>query len=327
MAQEATARILSSSQGGAKTTATTGASATDATTASSLEAQELAQSKRTCRGLALELGPSSALREALAAKLELLADGLPIGLQLNHCNFTAGANGRLMLVEGQQHRPSLLPPSPLGATGGASNMKACLRMAEFCCADLAARGEQLLALLWALYAHEAPRRAKLARMQADAMVSLKPSEAASADVPSPVASWSNSSLDEDDDDLESSGASSLLRGPSAYDKVFLEVLLLAQSGPHPRSQQQLQAPPRRSFRPLQMVLLEAPALPDGACTAVARRCVLDPYGNRSNAVAASPQAVKTGLNVLKVGVLLCCWTNRGGSNMLLCFTCAFDLFD
>jgi len=326
MAQEATVRILSSSQGGAKTTAatTTGsANGSDAAAPSSVEAQEFAQSKRTCRGLALELGPSSALREALAAKLELLADGLPVGLQLNHRNFTAGANGRLMLVEGQQQLPSLLPSSLLGATGGVSNLKACLRMVEFCCADLAARGEQLLALLWALYAHEAPHRAKLARMQADAIESLKSSDAASARAPTPVASWSNGHLDEDDDDdeFDSSGASSLLRGPSAYDKVFLEVLLIAQSGPHPRSQQhqqqqQQQAPPRRSFRPLHKVLLEAPALPDGACAAVARRCVLNPYGSRSNAVAASPQALKTGLNVLKVGVRLSSLKNRGGNTML-----------
>jgi hypothetical protein len=308
MAQEATARILSSSQGGAGS-ASTGASGAVAAS-SPIEAQEVAQSKRARRGLALELGPSSALREALAAKLELLADGLPVGLQLSNRNFTTGANGHLLMVEGQQLQPSTLGALAGGAVG---NLKACLRMVEFCCADLATRGEQLLALLWALYAHEAPRRAKLAKVQADALVTLNAGQnnnqavgrggltavTAAAAAPSPVSSWNDANTE--DDGLES-GASSLLQGPSAYDKVFLEVLLLAQSGPRPRAQQeqQQQAPPRRTFRPLKMILLEAPALPDGLCAAVARRGVLDPYGSRSNVVAASPQAVKTGLNVLKV---------------------------
>jgi len=306
MAQEAAARILAPSRGGAGSESTGASGAVAAS--SPIEAQEVAQSKRARRGLALELGPSSALREALAAKLELLADGLPVGLQLSNRNFTASANGHLVMVEGQQQQPSMLGATVGGAVG---NLKACLRMVEFCCADLAARGEQLLALLWALYAHEAPRRAKLAKVQAGALVTLNAGQnnnqavgrggltavTAAAAAPTPVSSWNDANAE--DEGLES-GASSLLQGPSAYDKVFLEVLLLAQTGPHPRAQQQQQAPPRRTFRPLKMILLEAPALPDGLCAAVARRCVLDPYGSRSNVAAASPQAVKTGLNVLKV---------------------------
>jgi hypothetical protein len=258
--------------------------------------------QRARRGLALELGRQSALREALAAKLELLADGLPVSLRLSSAaTLRAG-------------------PAGAGSQAPTGDSAACLRLAAFCCADLAARGEQLLALLWALYAHEAPRRAQHARAQAAALASLAAAAAAAPGTDATAgpglaaagpggASAGRASAAAASEAAALWGSSSSVRGgsavpshgPSAYDKVFLEAVLLAQCGPLPGAHSGKAAqPPRRPFRPLQTLLLEAPALPDGLCAAVARRCLVDPYCSRPNVVAASQQAVKTGLNVLKV---------------------------